>query len=487
VNVKTRVLQNTTALIIGQSLGVGLTFLSSVFIVRALGATGYGQYAFIYAFLSLFGWFVPFGTDSILVREAAKASEGADAAWSNGLVLQLVLAGVACVAMLLISIGLGYEADVRFLLLLGGIEFILLQPWRLVSRVFQAELQQWRAVLATLVRQVVWLGLLVVLAARSVPLSTLVWVRTGTAVLEVSLMWLLVRPFFRVRMRFDLSSTKGLLGQSWPLALVALSVAIYHRIDRVLIEHYLHAEELGYYATAANVATLINIVPLAFMASVYPLLCQRAEHPASFERISDTSFRWVLIGSFGLAALFSMLGDFLIVYVYGEEFTFSGELLGILAWAQVAVCYGVVISQILLSRNLQRYLIASTTAGAVVNAFGNVLVLPRFGVLGAAWMIVFTQILSAILLFSFIPATRKYGRQGLKILLKVVTAGVISLVLSTRLNLGDVVAAALFAGLFGVSLVTIGLLTKGDLEMLRKALSGPGIRATLERPLGRGG
>jgi O-antigen/teichoic acid export membrane protein len=444
--------------------------VASIFLVRSLGSTGYGQYAFIYAFLSLFGWFAAFGTDSIIVRQATKSRAESYAIWSNGLLTQLLFSGVALVAMLVTAVVMGYEGEAVYLMLIAAMDVLLLIPWRLPSRVFQVEWQQWRGVLAILVRQCGWLLLLILFSRPPVSLTHLLWARTATALLEVGILWFLVRPFLRLRLRLEVPRIVGLLRYSWPLALSALSVAVYHRVDRVMIEQFLSPRDLGYYATAGNLASMMAIMPVAFMTSLYPLLCQRSDRQAAFERISAMSFRLLLITSVGLAGLLCLIGQPLVVLIYGEEFAYSGQILVVLGWAQVAVCYGVVISQILLSQNLQRYMTIATVAGAVTSILGNWLLLPRVGVMAAAWVTVASYSLAGILAFLIFPTTRNYSLHGFIILLRVLLVGGVSLALSLVTGLGDVISAMLFAGMFVLGLGLSRLLNRQDLHLLREAI-----------------
>ena len=207
----------------------------------------------------------------------------------------------------------------------------------------------------------------------------------------------------------------------------AVSVAVYHQIDRVLIGRYLSADQLGYYATADNLATMMSILPLAFMSSVYPLLCQNPENDGSFRRLSDTSFRWLLSSSIGVAGLLSLIGPALIILFYGQEFAFSGQILRILVWDQVAVCFGIIITQILLARHLQRFLTISTIIGAIVNIVGNLIVIPKFGVIGSAWVTVISYTVAGVLLYAIFPSTKIYGRQGLAVLMKILAPAIVLL------------------------------------------------------------
>jgi O-antigen/teichoic acid export membrane protein len=412
------ILRNTSVLVLGQFLCGLISFINSIFIARWLGPAGYGEYAFIYAFLGLFGWLISFGMDNILVREASQNRQDVDRIWVNGWLLQTLFAGIATFLMLFASTILAISIETVFLLIIGAIEVFWLLPFMLVYRILQVELQQWRSVLASLSRQLIWLGLVFYLARGPINFYQLIWARSLTAIFEIFILYLLSRKYLPRRFKIDPLLIRKILIFSWPLALTSLSIAVYHRIDRVLIAQYLNAYQLGLYATADNIASLISIVPIAFMTSVYPVLSKLVGDLDRFNRTSNISFRWVIVFCVGMAGFLTLLGPTLTSIVYGDKFLFSGEILRVLSWAQVSVCYGVVISQVLISQNLQRYILISTTIGAVVNLIGNLIVLPIYGVLGAAWVTVISYSLSGIFIFLLFPSTRQYSTNGISILLK---------------------------------------------------------------------
>jgi O-antigen/teichoic acid export membrane protein len=470
VSIGTRVLQNTIVLVAGQIIGVFLSFIASIFLVRSLGNVGFGQYSVVYSFLTLFGWLVSFGTDNLIVRDAAKNPQEADRIWSNGICTQILFSGLTIGVMVVIALGMGYRREMVILFLLASMEMIILIPWRFVGRIFQVRLQQWRAVTATLIRQTLWLIILVIGTHFSVSLQVLIGARTVITVLEVLLLWWWSKPFFNFHPVINYSRVMDLLKISWPLALAALSASIYHRVDQVMIERFLTAGELGYYATAVNLAGLMSIIPNAFMASVYPLLCQHVTYPDRFERIANTSFRWLLSSSIVVACLFVIVGEPLVVFIYGNQFAYSGRILGVLGWSQVAICFGVIAAQILISREKQLYLTLATIVGAIVNILGNIVILPRYGIIGAAWVNVFSYSLASIFIFVLFNVTRSETWKGFIILLKIGAIGGICLGISVLLTSNVLLAGSIFLSVFLICLWGGRIITQADLGLLANTL-----------------
>lgn len=475
MNEVTRLLRNTSVLVVGRILGSGLAFASSIVVVRSLGSDGYGQYSLIYAFPAMFAWLAEFGTSNIITRKMSQSPENASKIWSTNLILSVILSGLALIAMYVTSILVGYNKEMFYLFSLSAIELILFIPWRSVDCVFQAKLQQWRSVVATLIRQSLWLLVLLLITKQSSSLMHLVVIRTGIAAIEIILFLVFVRPLIGFQFSFSISLTLDILKKAWPLALSLLSISIYHRIDRVLIERFLTAKDLGLYATADNLIGLMSIVPTAFMMSAYPLLCRQMDNINNFEFIAITSFRWLLIIQTALAGIFVLLGKSLIVLVYGVEFSFSANILHVLAIAQIAVCYGVVISQILVAQDLQFYITISTVSGAIINLLGNLWLLPSYGVIGAAWVTVFSYFLTSVGMYLLFPATRCYTTRGIFILFKILTIGAIALFIVAYLIIPDIIATLLFLSIFSFGIMILGLINHQDINLLKNALFFPKI------------
>ena len=68
---RTRVLQNTAALLGGRGLSIVLAGGASIILARYLGSEKLGEFGAIYAYATLFGWLATFGIDSIMAREAS--------------------------------------------------------------------------------------------------------------------------------------------------------------------------------------------------------------------------------------------------------------------------------------------------------------------------------------------------------------------------------------------------------------------------------
>src|SRR4030042_2578907 len=135
-DLKKIVFKNTSAIIAGRVINLFFTIVSSVLIARYLGSEKLGQYASLYAYLTLFSWLTTLGMEQIIVRESAKQKEQAEKFFGTATVISSLLSIFATALAIFSSIILGYANTLQILLFVAAIDILLLSPLRLYGLVF---------------------------------------------------------------------------------------------------------------------------------------------------------------------------------------------------------------------------------------------------------------------------------------------------------------------------------------------------------------
>ncbi len=473
-----RVAGNAAALLFGQTIQYPVSFVASIFIVRTLGSDGYGMFAFVYAFTGLFEWLATFGIENPLVRRAAllqtdPREPGKDkpgVLFGSALLLSCLTAFGAAGIATLTAFVLGYRGRTAALLAIAGIEAIALVPPRLLGAILQARLEMWKMVAITSTRQLIWLGIVFVLFSADAPVEAFVGARTIIATAEVLAIAVVSMRSLRARLGVLSETVLGLARESWPLAFMYLAISVNLRVDRVLIERLAGPGQLGLYALADNVGGLMAVVPLALGRSVYPEICKRLESEDRFRSAVRSSFR-VAVAVVGLAvvALFAA-GPFLIRLVYGERFAESGPLLRVLLLGQLGATYGTILGVALLARSLQRAMMVANIVTGVFNLVLNLLVIPRWGALGAAWVTVASYWMGSSLFFELAKRTRELNREGIAVFARALPG--LGLGLGAALVVQNhFLAIALSPLLCFFAFAASGIITAEDRDLVRSILS----------------
>jgi len=216
----------------------------------------------------------------------------------------------------------------------------------------------------------------------------------------------------------DRALRRELLRGALPLLLSGLAVALYMRIDVVMLRSLAGIEAAGIYAAAVRISELWYFVPVAMASSLLPaVLRSRADGPAPYaarlQQFYDLNTGVALVVAAGTA-----LGAGLIVaWAYGPAYAAAAPVLRWHAWAAVFVFLGVVRSQFLVNENLGWFYFAATGVGGVLNVALNFWLIPRAGPVGAAQATLIAYAVAAWLSSWFHPAVRANARMQSRALL----------------------------------------------------------------------
>lgn len=386
MNVSRQVAINTTALFVNRLLSALMSLLVSVFLARYLGAAGYGDYSFIFAYLSFFQILTGTAIDSIVVKEITRDASTRDAVVSNAIILKITLSLLAMMASIVVADLMGYSRDIRVLIWIASFSLIF-SFGSVYTALFQSQLKAAYYAIPELVVNVVFslLMLLFILLKTSILVFVLL---QSIVVLPTTVIYIVFSRryiYFKTRFRYDAGTFRSLLNQSWPIFFSSVFITIYMRIDQVMLFRMAGAKELGLYSAGVRLAESLNILPVVFMTSIYPLLCESyVRSKDMFTKIYTRSFKYMSIVIVPIALGTTLLSSRIMFFFYGSGFLQASETLTVLIWSEIFIFLGVVFSTILTATGLQRHQLIFTLLGAVTNVILNLYLIPRHGIIGAA-------------------------------------------------------------------------------------------------------
>ena len=112
---------------------------------------------------------------------------------------------------------------------------------------------------------------------------------------------------------------------------------------------------------------------------------------------------WLAIG---IALPISFLANDIIRLLFGVQYYDAASVLKIYIWAEVFVFLGVASSQYLIAENYTRILFSRTFIGAIVNVTLNIILIPKYGINGAAFATLISYFISVFSIV-LIPKTYK--------------------------------------------------------------------------------
>lgn len=208
-----------------------------------------------------------------------------------------------------------------------------------------------------------------------------------------------VFPSFYSKKIASIYETKKLLHFSWPLFFVGFFYLIILWINTLLIGYFLSSDEVGVFGAAHSIAMLGLIVVNAFVSIFAPVISDLS-NKKEFEKLKSLFkivTRWTLTLSFPIFFLMIYFAEDILRLSYGEGFIQGAHVLVILSIA--LMINSVMGAAGALTAMSGKPKIEFFNLGAVlfVDVIISLMLIPRYGILGAAY-----STLSAFILLNVI-------------------------------------------------------------------------------------
>lgn len=185
--------------------------------------------------------------------------------------------------------------------------------------------------------------------------------------------------------RFRPSTMATTLVMALPLGLSAVLISVYYNLDILIIGVIRSNAEVGYYGGAYRLILAILGLVSAFFAALLPALArERRAGPQAFYRTFAFAIRLTTWFGVALAIAAPQVAPELIVAVLGSAFAPAGTAFTILvAMVGLIAISGTYATSIIASGGERTYL-AAVALAATTNVVLNVLLIPPYGIEGAA-------------------------------------------------------------------------------------------------------
>lgn len=187
------------------------------------------------------------------------------------------------------------------------------------------------------------------------------------------------------------------------MAFIVINAAtvVYYKTDIVLLKHLQGDLVLvGYYGAAFQlldgvILLATPIVHLCFLS----LRLNWLEKTVLLRKLS-TMLVWTILAALAITGMGYYFAPKAILLAYGETYAASASFLPILLLALFFLLPNYILSQGLVAMNKERYFAFCTVFCAIFNVAANIVLIPHYQAMGAAWSTVATEIILFVLLVS---------------------------------------------------------------------------------------
>ena len=405
---KEAIMQNLFWAVLGKIVNLIGGLLVGVIVARYLGPSQYGLMNYIISYVFLFQVFALFGLDAIETREESRNERPREVIIGTAFGLKVFFGLIFMAISILTSWWMEADHSTTLLVAIYSLS-IVFNAFVVIRNHFTAIVQNKAAIKAEISRTLLSLGVKTILLLINAPLTWFV----AAYMLDYVVLAIGYSLAYRSKIgkltdwQFDITYARYLLKESFPLLLTNAAVIIYQRIDQVMIGQMIDSEAVGYFSVASRFVEVLIFVPMVLAQTITPLLVRAREK--SLEEYMEKARQFMNFSfwlSMMISAVFSLSATLLIRYTFGVAYMPAAIVLQVMAFKTASVALSNTAGAMLVIEGRQRWAIIRDGLGCVACIGLNLWLLPKYGIIAAAFIAIASNVIAGYLADALIPAYR---------------------------------------------------------------------------------
>ena len=382
------------------------TFFISIRVARSLWVIDFGTYNFVMTFVTLFVLVVDFGLWNLTFRELSKNPSNSSKYFVNVIFIKIVLSILVLIAAFIVS-KLYLDSAVYLWLIIVFLLHSIIVNISEFLRVFfrpieKMEKEAFLKILSGLILLVCTVFFLQISASIQ---YVFYWFLTSSVInLFISLIYV-NRHFKFHKNSIDLKFMKGILQMSIPFFLGWIFIYFYSDINIVLLKFLKGEDYVWLFSAPYRLLSYIYIIFNVFSLAMFKKLVDASKDHIRFNRIINKFAKYNLFLAVFLSLFLFLLGKYVLWIIYWTQYLSSFGVLQILSviliFKSISYVYWNWLTAI--SKEYTRLYIQIFIAALNVSA--NLILIPRFGIMWAAYSLLISEIFLMLAYFYF---TKRY-------------------------------------------------------------------------------
>ncbi len=380
-----------------QVLSTAFGFLNTILLAKILGVGGTGEVFLAISVLNVCALLAGFGMQAAMMRFVPFYIEKREGAKLKGVIyfvlkfcflLSVIFAALILLLSRFISIDLFHSVGLLKLLPITA----LILPLYVLNDVMRGILKGYKDTFRALLPHLVITPLLKIIVFLLLslkggsPIYAIVALLLGEIfAILFSIMFLFGR-MDKLKPLYRWSEYKKVLGTASTMIFTGFSVFLFTQADLWIVGMFISTESVGIYGVVARLVTLIAFSLGAFSTIIPPIMSavHTSGDRSELQKLVSKSTRWILSISMPIVLIFIFEGNFILKYAYSEKFADGYLALVILCIGQLINAGSGLVGWLLQMTGAHKTFMKITIFWGIINVILNIILVPHFGIIGAA-------------------------------------------------------------------------------------------------------
>ncbi|MBI4993480.1 flippase [Candidatus Wolfebacteria bacterium] len=384
--VRGTIFKNFIWLITGNAGSRFFKALIVIYATRKLGVEGYGVFSYVLGLAGFFTFFKNIGVDAILTREIAKKPEERHIYLSTSFWIEIVLLIITALLVIFIAPLFSGVKSAVVLFPFAALIFIFDDLRDLFTAFFRGkEKMELEALIITVGNISLVVFGFIALYFWPTPKSFIAASSAASFVGVLAAIFLLRSFINGIIKNFKRKLVMPILKSALPFAVGGLAGAFLFNVDIVMLGWWKTTEEIGFYSAAQKLVGILAIFPGFAAAAIFPSLSRFAHSDREkMKIISQGALKIIFIVAIPLIIGGFILKNSLISFIFGPSYAPAANVFAILLFSILAIHPLPILSNLLFAFDKQSKMIRCAFISSLCNLMFNFLLIPWYGMAGAA-------------------------------------------------------------------------------------------------------
>ena len=396
-NIRQTVAKNTFWLGVNQVGGRFIRAFLFIYAARVLGVSNYGLFSYAIGIVGLFFVLSDLGgLTSVLMVESARNPDDRQKYISTSLLIKIVLLAISFIFLIVVAPLVSKFSGVMTLLIILAIASIFDQLKEFLFAIPRSLEKMEIETVFNFVYNIVLVitGFVVLKQYPDVFYFSLVYAVVSVVGL-IFLLWYLREYLRGITKNISASLIKPILKYTLPLGVASIFSALALHFDNLLLGFFKTSSEIGFYNAAQKPGLIIVILPSLLAASIFPLLSRLTDDRKKFRKVIEQIFGLIFLMVLPITFGGFILAKETMVFLYGVQYIPAATIFKITLAGLIFASPIVILNNSLFVFGKQKSLLAAGIISGISSTVLNLILIPRYGNIGAA-----TASLISILLVS---------------------------------------------------------------------------------------
>ncbi|OGH58649.1 MAG: hypothetical protein A2725_03040 [Candidatus Magasanikbacteria bacterium RIFCSPHIGHO2_01_FULL_33_34] len=421
-----KVAHNTIIQIVGKIITTILGLVAFAMLARFLGQEKFGWYITVTAFLQFAGVMIDFGMIVVTAQMLSEPFKDKEKLFKNLFTFRIITAIFFFALAPIIALLFPYEPQIKIAIAISSIAFLSITLNQVFVGLYQTKLKMHIYAISEVIARIILVAGIYFAIRKEMSFLDIMVIIIISSITHTAILWIKALKETKIALAFDWDIWKKIITKMWPIALSIIFNVVYLKGDLVLLSIFVDQKQIGIYGAAYRVLDVITQSAMMIMGVLLPLMAYAWSRKLKkdFQNHYQRSFDTMMLFAVPMMVGAIVLGDKIILLLFGADFVESGTILQILSIAVFGVFFGAIFGHTAVAIDRQKQTLWIYISNAIITLIGYLIFIPTYGIYGAAWMSVFSELYAGILLYLTI---RYYSQEKLnfKTFFKIIFASLV--------------------------------------------------------------